>query len=129
MEFNDIEENIRQKYSDAVTLKNNNGFANSIYLSGYCVELALKYAIAKHMGWEKFYSKGDRFKFLKVHDLNFLVLLTGKMQIKNLPEWQIVTKWDEKKRYSDPKKSTESNANDMLVAVKKLVEDLCEISL
>lgn len=127
MEFNDIEANIREKYKDATTLKDNGGYANSIYLSGYCVELALKYAIAKHMKWTS--CDVNKFKFLKVHELDFLASLTGNIQIKTSNNWQIVSKWDEKKRYADPATSSESNAEDMLNAVKELVGEICKISL
>lgn len=48
MDLSEIIDNIRQKYSDAALLKEHGRYANSIYLSGYCVELALKYA-AKDM--------------------------------------------------------------------------------
>jgi hypothetical protein len=96
-------------------------------LSGYCVELALKYAIAKHMNWVN--CDVNKFKFLKVHDLNFLASLTGNIQIKKLDGWQIVSKWDETQRYADPTTSSESNAEDMLNGVKELVEELCQISL
>jgi HEPN domain-containing protein len=43
----EIELNIKQKYKDATILHKYNGYSNAIYLCGYCVELALKYAIIK----------------------------------------------------------------------------------
>ena len=76
MELEEILNNIRQKYFDAVLLKEHGRYANAIYLSGYCVELSLKYAIAKHLNWTSFNTEG-KFKFLKVHDLELLVSLTG----------------------------------------------------
>jgi HEPN domain-containing protein len=125
MELNEIVTNVQQKYADAKLLKENGRYANAIYLSGYCVELSLKYAIAKHMNWTKFYTE-QKFRFLKVHDLEFLVSLTGReTEIKQMPEWQIVKRWDEQKRYNDPTQSTAKDANTMLIAVKKLVEMLC----
>lgn len=125
MELNEIVTNVQQKYADAKLLKENGRYANAIYLSGYCVELSLKYAIAKHMNWTKFYTE-QKFKFLKVHDLEFLVSLTGReTEIKQMSEWQIVKRWDEQKRYNDPTQSTAKDANTMLIAVKKLVEMLC----
>jgi HEPN domain-containing protein len=125
MELNEIVTNVQQKYADAKLLKENGRYANTIYLSGYCVELSLKYAIAKHMNWTKFYTE-QKFRFLKVHDLEFLVSLTGReTEIKQMPEWQIVKRWDEQKRYNDPTQSTAKDANTMLIAVKKLVEMLC----
>ena len=61
-----------------------------------------------------------------MHDLEFLVSLTGReTEIKQMPEWQIVKRWDEQKRYNDPTQSTAKDANTMLIAVKKLVEMLC----
>jgi len=125
MELNEIITNVRQKYADAKLLKENGRYANAIYLSGYCVELSLKYAIAKHMNWTKFYTE-QKFRFLKVHDLEFLVSLTGReTEIKQMPEWQIVKEWDEQKRYNDPTQSTDKDANTMLIAVQTLVEMLC----
>jgi|GEM_PF-1625739 len=125
MELNEIVINVRQKYADAKLLKENGRYANSIYLSGYCVELSLKYAITKHMNWTKFYTE-QKFRFLKVHDLEFLVSLTGReTEIKQMSAWQIVKEWDEQKRYSDPTQSTYEDANIMLIAVKTLVEMLC----
>lgn len=129
MDLNEIISNIQQKYADAVLLKDHGRYANSIYLSGYCVELSLKYAIAKHMGWTRFNTEG-KFKFLKVHDLELLVSLTGReVQIKSMSAWQIVNQWSEAKRYSDPAISTQIDAESMLIAVKTLAEDLCSISL
>lgn len=129
MELEEIVNNIRQKYSDAVLLKEHGRYANSIYLSGYCIELSLKYAISKHMNWTKFNTEG-KLKFLKVHDLELLVSLTGReVHIKQMSAWQVVNKWNESKRYDDPAKSTRSDSESMLFAVNKLVEDLCGISL
>jgi HEPN domain-containing protein len=129
MELEEILNNIRQKYADAVLLKEHGRYANSIYLSGYCVELSLKYAIAKHMNWTQFNTEG-KFRFLKVHDLELLVSLTGReVHIKKMSAWQVANKWNESKRYDDPAKATRSDADSMLFAVNKLVEDLCAISL
>jgi len=129
MDIIEIQNNLIQKYNDALLLKEHGRYANSIYLSGYCVELSLKYAIAKHLNWNEFQTDG-KFKFLKVHDLAFLMSLTGReAHIKKLPAWGIVNQWSETKRYSDPASSTCVDAQSMLTAVKILVEDLCSISL
>lgn len=129
MDLQEIINNIRQKYSDAVLLKEHGRYANSIYLSGYCVELSLKYAITEHMNWTRFNTEG-KFKFLKVHDLELLVSLTGReVQIKQMPAWQIASQWSETKRYVDPAKSTRSDAESLRKAVKILADSLCKISL
>ena len=129
MNPNEILDNIRQKYFDALLLNEHNRFANSIYLCGYCVELSLKFAITKKLDWPKFNTEG-KFKFLKVHDLDLLVALTGdELRIKKLSSWSIVQVWDENKRYEDPAKATKINSDNMITATKKLVEDICKISL
>ena len=129
MTTSEILDNIRQKYSDAEFLNSDGRFANSIYLCGYCVELALKFAITNNLKWTKFNTEG-KFKFLKVHDLNLLVALSGdELRIKKLPSWAIVQVWDENMRYEDPTKATKMGSDSMLTATKILVEDICAISL
>ena len=125
----EIESNIRQKYSDSLLLCENSRFSNAIYLCGYCIEMALKYAIAENLNWKKFNTDG-KFKFLKVHDLDLLVSLTGReTEIKKLPAWSIVATWDESKRYSDPSQATKNDTEAMLTSTKILAETLCKISL
>lgn len=125
----EILDNITQKYLDAKLLCENGRYANSIYLCGYCVELALKYAITKRLNWTKFNTEG-KFKFLKVHDLDLLVALTGdELRIKKLSYWSVVQVWNESKRYEDPSQAKQEGTEAMIEATKKLVEELCTISL
>lgn len=129
MKLEQILDNIRQKYSDAELLIHNGRFANAIYLCGYCVELSLKYAIAKQLQWPAYRTDG-KLKFLKVHDLDILVPLTGQEQkIKKLSSWSVAIKWDESRRYEDPALATPQDAYDMLIAAKEFAEELCAISL
>lgn len=129
MLLNEIIENIKQKYLDADLLIRNNRYANAIYLCGYCVELALKYAIAKQLNWPE-YRTGGKLKFLKVHDIDILVPLTGQeVRIKNLSSWSAAVKWDESRRYEDPAQATFQDAVEMLSAAKEFSEELCGISL
>ena len=125
----EILENIKQKYYDAKLLSENSRFANSIYLCGYCVELSLKLAITRKLNWSKYNTEG-KFRFLKVHDLDLLVALTGdEVRIKRLPYWSIVMMWNEHKRYEDPAKADKKDSDSMIEATKNIVEDLCKISL
>lgn len=126
---NEILENIKQKYYDAKLLNENSRFANSIYLCGYCVELSLKLAITRTLNWSKYDTEG-KFRFLKVHDFDLLVALTGdEVRIKRLPYRSIVMMWNEHKRYEDPAKADKRDSDSMIDATKNLVEDLCKISL
>jgi HEPN domain-containing protein len=129
MNLDEIIDNIIQKHRDAELLLVHGRYANAIYLCGYCVELALKYAIARNMNWSVFKPEG-KLKFLKVHDLDLLVMLTGQeTRIRKLPAWSIVNQWTEAQRYDDPAQSTEEDAQAMLAATKQFVEEVCLISL
>lgn len=129
MTLQELEANIRQKYVDAKLLCENHRYANSIYLCGYCVELALKYAITKKLNWRQFRTD-SKFKFLKVHDLDLLLALTGdELRIKMLPHWSVVQVWSENKRYEDPSNAQQNDSEAMIEATKKLVEELCTILL
>ena len=129
MELKEIIVNIRQKYHDAMLLADDGRNMNAIYLAGYCVELALKYAIARNLNWDSYRTEG-KYKFLKVHDLELLVSLTGvEVGVKKLSSWAIAKEWNEELRYKNPTEATESEARDMLEASNKLVKKLCNVSL
>ena len=129
MTLEEIEENLRQKYRDAVLLAEHQRYANAIYLGGYCVELGLKYAIAKHLGWESYRTEGD-WHVLKSHKLNFLLAFTGsEFAVKSSDAWQIVNKWTESYRYDDPRGFRQEDCRDMLAATCEIVGQLCAISL
>jgi len=129
MRLEQIMENVRQKYSDASLLVENGRYSNAIYLCGYCVELSLKYAIAKQLRWPAYRTEG-KLRFLKIHDLDVLVPLTGQEQdIKKFSSWSVAINWDEARRYEDPALATQQDALDMLGAAKEFVEKLCVISL
>lgn len=129
MSLDEIAENLKQKYHDAVLLADHQRYANAVYLGGYCVELALKYAIATHLNWSFFRTAGD-LKVLKTHNFFFLLQLTGKEKvIKDLDAWHVINKWSESKRYEDPRNANAADASAMLSATQTLVKELCEISL
>jgi len=120
---------IRQKWADALLLSSNRRYANSFYLCGYCVELSLKYAVSKKLNWNSYITTG-KFNFLKTHDLELLVALTGEeKRLKNMPHWSVVNRWHEQKRYEDPTKFSQEEAKSMLLSTRVLVEELCKISL
>lgn len=129
MTESEILENIKQKYYDAKLLNENGRFSNSIYLCGYCVELSLKLTITRKLKWSKYRTEG-KFRFLKTHDFDLLVALTGdELRIKQMPFWSIVMLWNEHKRYEDPASTNQGDSDSMIEATKNMVEDLCKISL
>ncbi|MBK1621804.1 hypothetical protein CKO42_26175 [Lamprobacter modestohalophilus] len=129
MTLEELEANLRQKYRDAVLLAEHQRYANAIYLGGYCLELGLKYAIAKHLHWDSYRTDGD-LRVLKSHKLPFLLQFTGQeAAIKNAEDWQIASKWTEAIRYQDPRAVQSEEFTLMLEATRRLVEQLCAISL
>ena len=107
---------------DGKVLLNNRRYATAIYVSGYAVELALKYKICRLLRFgngypetvQEFnlYARG-RLKFtgttirdirdLKIHDLSDLLFYSGEqIQFTThlVSEWDIVKSWDVFMRYN-----------------------------
>jgi len=117
-------DNIKQKFQDANLLIDKGRFANGIYLLGYCNELALKYSVATYFDWPAYKISGDC-SHLKSHNLDYLLEFTGRhAAIRQLAGWSVVSNWSEAKRYADSNSARDSEAADMLVATKQVVEAL-----
>ena len=77
-----------------------------LYLSGYVLEAALKARICDTLGWEGFEEQSDDrpalFRPLRVHDLNMLLLYSGREAyvMSHLGvEWNDVKDWTPEIRY------------------------------
>jgi HEPN domain-containing protein len=130
---------------DAQVLLNNRRYATSIYLSGYAVELALKYKICKifkfNLGYPEsslefnLYLKGSGKRLsayikdvrnLKIHDLSKLLEYSGeKVTIESTrsAEWAIVENWNVLSRY-DGSVVRRSKANDFCEATNLVLSAL-----
>ena len=125
MTLSEIDANIKQKYKDAALLESHGSYSNAMYLLGYCAELALKYAITKHLHWTSFTEK-----CLLSHDLSFLYKFTGKGQNAALySPLNAIDAWDPKHRYNDPSLAKAGEYTTYRQAVQKIAFDLCNISL
>ncbi len=77
-----------------------------MYLSGYVLEAALKACICDTLGWEGFEDSGSRasmFRPLFVHDLNMLLLYSGReayVLSQLSTEWNNVRGWTPALRYN-----------------------------
>ena len=95
-----------ERLEDAKVLLEATRCDGAFYICGYAVELGLKYAICKTLGWEDYPASGkgsDKYKSFKTHDFEVLLHLSGReKQIKKefLPEWSILMKWNSETRYS-----------------------------
>jgi HEPN domain-containing protein len=119
------------RIKEAELLFSNRGYDTSAYLCGYAVEFALKYRICKCLKWSSFPGTNSEFgdlKFLKTHDYETLLRLTGKADLikaTSMPEWSVVMKWDPENRYNPLGTFTKTDARDMIASTKKIVEVLC----
>ena len=103
----------------------------STYLCGYSVELALKYRVCKCLRWPTFPETNSEFgelKFLKTHDYETLLRLTGKADLIKtslMAEWSVVAKWNPENRYRPLGTITRTDSRDMIDSTKRIVEVLC----
>lgn len=106
-------------------------YDTSAYLCGYAVEFALKYRICKCLRWKIFPKTNSEFgelKFLKTHDYETLLRLTGKVDLVKtslMAEWSVVAKWNPENRYQPLGTMTRTDSRDMIDSSKKIVEALC----
>lgn len=119
------------RIKEAQLLFSHKGYDTSAYLCGYAVEFALKYRVCKCLKWKNFPNTSNEFgdfKFLKTHDYEILLQLTGKTDLVKtslMPEWSVVVKWKPENRYNPLGTITKADAHDMLTSTKKIVEALC----
>jgi HEPN domain-containing protein len=119
-----------ERFTDAETLLLAKRYDSAVYLSGYCMEIYLKYRICKTLNWRGFPSTGREFenlKSFKTHDLSVLLSLTGseKYILKEcLPIWSKLLTWNPELRYCVAGSVMEEEAKEMLQNVKKMLEIL-----
>lgn len=128
MTFSSMQANIKAKYADAKYLFAQNSYANCYYLCGYCVELALKYRIAKYLKWPDFHLSSDE-KSLKSHDLDLLLRFTGIVGLNATADWSIVKDWNESIRYANPSDISMVAAQEMIDATKTIVRGISKCLL
>lgn len=119
------------RIKESELLFSHRGYDTSAYLCGYAVELALKYRICRCLRWETFPVTNPEFgelKFLKTHDYETLLRLTGKadlMKTSLMAEWSVVVKWNPENRYQPLGTITRMDSRDMIDSTKKIVGALC----
>ena len=121
---------MRARLVDAEALRIAGRYDSAIYLCGYAVELQLKAAICRTLGWAGFPSSSREFENLRsfrTHDLEVLLRLTGR-EAESLAaypkEWEEVSKWNPEMRYSPDGMADERMARAMLDAATTLVRVL-----
>ncbi|HEY0154027.1 MAG TPA: HEPN domain-containing protein [Longimicrobium sp.] len=117
----------RARLIDAEVLSAAGRYDSAIYLCGYAVELQLKAAICRTIGWADFPSSSREFEKLrsfKTHDLTALLHLTNREQEvinRYSNEWEEVETWNPELRYNPPGTVDESKAHRMLAAATTIV--------
>jgi hypothetical protein len=121
-----------ERIKDADILHQNNRIQSSVYICGYAVEIALKYAICKSLNWSGFPSTKKEFEGLvsfKTHELERLIKLSGiekKIKKNLLSDWSIVKDWNPEQRYSSIK-VTADDAADMIDSSRKILGEIWKI--
>ncbi len=115
-----------ERLQDATVLYENKRIQSSVYICGYAVEIALKYAVCKSLDWNEFPSTKKDFEGLisfRTHDLERLIKLSGiEKTIKKilLSDWSIVKVWNPEQRYSNVE-ITACDAQDMIESSKRIL--------
>lgn len=123
----------KARLDEAQLLHDNRRFDGAVYLCGYAIELALKYVILKDRLWG-FPEEPEEFKLyenMKTHDLEDLLKLADKVQMKNdrtfsIP-WGYVNNWRSEFRYRPVGTATEMDSAQMLSSANDIMT-LLEIS-
>lgn len=138
----DLKRLINRHMADGKVLLANRRYATAIYISGYAVELALKYKICRLLrfgsGYPEtpaefnLYTRGvSRFtgttirsiRDLKIHNLADLLFYSGEQLRFNsqfISEWTIVQSWDVFMRYN-PGIVRKAKAEAFYAAARKLI--------
>ncbi len=131
MDINALKKLSKDRIKDSEILYSHRRYDTSAYLCGYAVELALKYRMCKCLKWATFPETNSEFgelRFLKTHNYEVLLRLTGKMEVVKtnlMAEWSVVTKWSPENRYRPSGTITKTDALDMIGSTKIIVGTLC----
>lgn len=120
----------RARLADAELLTASGRYDSAVYLCGYAVELQLKAAICRSLGWPDFPSSNREFEKLravKTHDFETLLnLTTNRAEILSAyqNEWEEVKTWNPELRYSPVGSTDERRARSLIGAATTLIRVL-----
>lgn len=118
------------RLQDAEILLKAKRFDGASYLSGYAVEIGLKFRICKTLKWSAFPETNNEFQGLqsfKTHDFDVLLRLSGiegKIKSSYLVEWSALKPWKPELRYAITGNTTPSSALQMVNAAKIILKIL-----
>ncbi|MEK6409475.1 MAG: hypothetical protein AABN34_21330 [Acidobacteriota bacterium] len=120
----------QERLKDAEALLKAGRYDGAIYLGGYVVEIGLKSRICKVLKWKNFpQTRGEfqSFQSFKTHDLDVLLSLSGaedKIKTRYFAEWSAVATWDPEARYNPIGSATQTDAELLIEAARKLLSAL-----
>lgn len=125
----DLTKTARAHLRDAGIRYRRGSYDGASYLCGYAVEIALKARICRTLRWSGFPSTPGEFQNVKsVQTHNFEALLfTGlenRIKVVQYDDWVIVKKWTPEHRYNPVGTQTNTDAADIIVASRTLLEIL-----
>lgn len=120
----------RARLTDAEILLNSLRYDGAVYLCGYSIEIALKHKICQTLNWAGFPSTNrefEKFKSLKIHDLDVLLSFTGietLLKTSYLVEWSAIGIWNPEARYNPIGAINSADATLMINSAKTLIDIL-----
>jgi len=118
------------RIKDAEVLLRGKRYDGAAYLCGYAIEMMLKARICKTLKWAHFKAEQRGYAFLKTHDLEFLLDISGigyKIKtVAHFADWSAVNFWKpEVIRYQPTKNQVPApTAVNMIASAKKLMRVL-----
>ena len=117
-----------KRFEEAGILLERRKYSGAYYLSGYCIELALKAGYCKKVGKYNFPPEREIYNKLYSHDLNDLLEISGyksSFETEILTDnslyaaWGVVKEWDETTRY---KIAGRVDAKSMISSTKRVLD-------
>lgn len=118
------------RVEDAKALLAAGRFDGAAYLCGYAVEVALKARICRVLNWPEFPSTGGEFqayRSFQTHELDVLLRLSGqeaRIKQHHFALWNVVAVWKAESRYNIIGTAGQADAEAMIEAAARLLEDL-----
>lgn len=126
----DLDGIARGRLEDAQALLDAARYDGAAYLCGYAVEVALKARICGTLAWKGYpYTSGEftGYASFRTHDLDVLLHLSGvedRIRSDLLVEWSQVAAWDPSARYRPLGEIRPEDAQQMVSAARKLLQEL-----
>ena len=126
----DLRRTAREYLQSAELLRANKRYDVAVYLCGYAVEIALKERICRTLKWPGYPSTSGEFnhyRSFQTHNLEVLLNLStveNKVKTSLVGDWSFLATWNPEQRYNPRGTKTMNDADTMINAAKKALEEI-----